>query len=395
MSFAAVGESGRVDEVRISVLSLLKPQRISLESKTEVAVTVETGGHQSSIRLHPGEQISVFQRNKVLEAEIISESETRSYSDVDSIDVDCLSDVGTLFVAVEEPSPFRREFHGKISVSQNGNSLLIVLTAPLEQVVGEITAAEMGSGAEGQAMMAQAVAVRSYILAARTNHANDDFDLCDTSHCLLYRGLEGAFGEGSRETLARAILAAKQTAGMVLVYGGKVVPGYFQPCCGGVSATPAMIWGTDATGGAFVQVACEFCRESPYFRWQREASLARIVQILTNRTAETKGWTLRVEHYADSPFVSRVILEKESRLYTVFSPDDFKLKIGRALGWDMVRSNAWSISIEGDTAVFSGRGFGHGVGLCQEGAKAAAAKGWDWRQILKFYYPRCSIQLRQ
>src|SRR5262249_32203909 len=66
---------------------------------------------------------------------------------------------------------------------------------------------------------------------------------------------------------------------------------------------------------------------------------------------------------------------------------DFKLIVGRALGWQMIKSSRFEVSRVGDDFIFRGSGFGHGLGLCQEGAHVAARRGMDYRQILNHYFP--------
>jgi len=224
----------------------------------------------------------------------------------------------------------------------------------------------------------------------RGRHRDEGFDICDTTHCLLYRGLDGAFGAGGEENLDRGLRAARETVGIVLADGGRVVPGYFHACCGGSTATPAMVWSGNLYSRHFVPVACGLCRDSPHSTWRREATLDDIVRALGSDPA-AGPWRLEATHHAWTSYIATVTLSGPDG-EEQFTADRFRLLVGRALGWNVVRSNAYGISLEEGRVVFEGAGFGHGVGLCQEGAKAAAHAGWDWRRILRHYFPRCILR---
>ena len=376
--------------VRISVLSLLKPQAITIRCEEETPFELL---HNSAERykLLPGEiieagivdgKLSVCVRS--LRDEKVCFEPAASCKLLDS------GNENEIEIEVVEPTRFKRRLSGVLEISVENGLLKLVLESTLERIVGEIAAAEMGDDAPTTALEAMAVAARSYIAASRGRHAGEGFDICDTTHCLLYRGLDGPFGRNGDEALRRGIQSAKATAGTILADGSEVVPGYFHSCCGGQTATPAMIWGSEFHSNVFVPVKCSLCVDSPNSRWRRSASLSSVLCALGIESGcETAN--IELEHHIESHYVSSVRITGLPE-DVVMNPDDFKLRIGRSLGWDVVRSNSYRLFRDGEEVVFEGVGFGHGVGLCQEGAKAAALAGWDWRRILRYYFPRCSFR---
>ena len=375
-------------DVRVSVLALLEPRAISIRCYPEARLSL-AGSDGDPQTLLPGEELEIVADAGALRLAIAGGRERLELPRAERCRIVGAGADTRFDVEVLEPELFRRRFAGELEVSADGDRLLLVLGVPLERLVGEVAAAEMGDAPDG-ALAAQAVAARSFVVAMRGRHRDEGFDVCDTTHCLLYRGLDGAFGTGGEDHLERGIRAAQETAGIVLADGGRVVPGYFHACCGGSTATPAMVWGGDLHSHHFIPVACNLCRDSPHSTWRRQATPEDIVRALGHDTA-AGPWRLEIIHHPDSPYVAAINLSGPDG-EDEFAADRFRLFVGRALGWNVVRSNAYGISLEEGRVVFEGAGFGHGVGLCQEGAKAAARAGWGWRRILRHYFPRCSLR---
>ena len=385
----------QIDEpaIRISVLSLLEPRAVELSCGVINELEFDTPSFVPTL-IHPGEAVLAEIRDGRLVLLIRSkdgrEMELPEHS---RVRLNGSTPENPLSIRVTSPNEFERRIAGELVVGNENGKLLLVLSAGLEQVVGEVVAAEMGLATPPHAAAALAVAVRSYILATKERNGDESFDLVDTTQSLLYRGRDGALGPGSESSLTIGQTAARATRGLVLTDGERVVPGFFHACCGGFTATPEMIWRGAAHSENYKRCRCDFCVESPFRHWIRHASLQDVLAAL--EIGETGGaWEFKVVCHPDSSYVASVSVNGvENR--KEFSGEEFRLKIGRTLGWDVLRSNAYSISVEGREVSFEGYGFGHGVGLCQEGAIEAAHRGWDWRRILSYYYPRCLIGIME
>lgn len=379
------------EQLHISVLSLIKPTSITIEARSLGTLLCEESKFKP-IYISPADKIKVALENDNLRISLLwFDGSTTKIPLSKGCRLGAPGGDFTFDVQVLEPVEFRRSLRGELEISVRSGNLLLVLKAPVEQVVGEVVAAEMPDDAPAGALEALAVAVRSYATYMRGRHRGEGFDLCDSTHCILYRGLDGAFvpegGTGGGTVIGRR--AAESTAGMVLTDGRDVVPGYFHACCGGATATPAMIWPGAPQATRFGPVRCDFCKGSPHFRWRRSAAASEVISALGLPECDGK-LRFEPETYPESFFVKQVKVFCGVDSFS-FGGEQFRMRVGRALGWNVVRSNAFKINVVGAEVVFEGGGFGHGVGLCQEGAKAAALQGWDWRRIISFYFPRCSV----
>lgn len=369
------------ETVDISLLSLLNPQELSISAAGPVTVNLRTvaGVAGRSFILRAGERLNVLVQADSLQVSLTGESARQRITAV-SVTGDA-----DLTLDLRRPHPWRRICRGRLTVSADRGVAQLVLRAPLEQVVAEVTAAELDAAHVPEAaLMAQAVCVRSWLMAQRGSRGHGASQFCDTTHCLLYRGRDGAFGAGGPGGLVIAEKAARATRGWVLFNGGRVVPAWFHAACGGATVAPADVWGADDTGGAFISVPCPFCSKSATVAWEWQIGaddLARAL-MLPRKTGATPLIIKR-----DGAGVNLAY----NGVNRTWNADTFRLLIGRSYGWGCLRSNRWQVSVDDDVVHFAGTGSGHGVGLCQEGALAAAAAGWDWRRILNHWFPRCVL----
>ena len=377
------------DEVRISVLSLLRPERVSIECDAELDVAV-AGSVSVDTRLLKGERLFVQAAGESLILSFAAaDGKTVELDPCDRCEIGGSGIEKPLRIDSLSPNKITRRLSGRLSIQSRKGVLVLILSAPLEQAVGEVVAAECGAGCPKEAAAAMAVAVRSYIVATGVRNGDTDFDLVDSTQSLLYRGRDGAFGPDAEESLSLGAEAASVTVGVVMACGGSVVPAYFHACCGGETATPPMIWGATEFGDCYQPVACPYCSKSDKFAWRREAPLAGVLEALGLQTGDAESRFSVVMHEGGG-YAREVTVDAGGETRS-FSAENFRLLIGRSLGWNTVRSNRFSIELDGDTVRFEGTGFGHGVGLCQEGAHEAARQGLSWNRILRRYYPRCEI----
>jgi len=388
-SVAALTAQSGAEPVRVGVLSLLRPEAVRITC-AEGAVLV-AGDNTAPISLAPGERITV--EAGAAELAIIAACSEPSAAEWELPACASCRICGPggaparLSVEVLRPLPFNRTLSGTLEIRAGAGRLQMILEVELEELVATVAAAELGADVAQAAAAALAVAVRSYVAANRGRHGAEGFDICDSTHCVLFRGESGAFGPLGGRSLELGRSAARLTAGLVLTDGGRVVPGYFHACCGGATASPAQIWGPGSGSDALAQVRCGLCSSSPHFGWQRRAPLE---DILASLGIEAETGCLSVTHSRNSALAETVRVECGGE-QVVFTAEQFRIQIGRALGWNVVRSNCFTVRRENDEVVFEGRGFGHGVGLCLAGAVEAASRGWTWLQIIRHYFPRWAV----
>jgi stage II sporulation protein D len=240
------------------------------------------------------------------------------------------------------PGRIERRYHGTLEIRPADRALLAIVSLDRESAVASVVAAESSPDTSLEALKAQAIAARSYIVSGRGRH--HEFDFCDTTHCQFLR-------EPPAPGSAAAIAAAA-TRGLVLGYISQPFSAMYTRSCSGRTRTPAEL-GMPSASYPYYSVECKHCRSHPD-RWTTRLS------------------TLDTADLRSSDEASRVIT-------------------GRRLGWSAVPSNDFLATKNGDHLLLQGTGYGHGIGLCQSGAKAMALEGASYRQILEHYYPNTNI----
>ena len=253
----------------------------------------------------------------------------------------------------------------------------------LEDYVQRVVATEGSVEDQPEALKALAVAARTYAMKNLKRHANEGYDFCSTTHCQRFEISE------IRPAVAEAV---RSTAGMVLRDGeAKLVDAYFGASCGGETANIRTLWGTNAP--QYLQgVRDEYCYSEPHSHWIDTITTDRMVKALRSDPRTDVGETIRsisVARYDGTGRAELVsIAGDRTRLINGW---EFKLIVGRALGWNVLKSSRFTVSRSGSAFVFRGSGFGHGLGLCQEGAHVMAQRGYTHRQILAKYFPSTSV----
>jgi len=250
---------------------------------------------------------------------------------------------GAVSFLLTVPGKITRAYRGTLVVKAARGEVVPIITMDLETAVASAVAAESGSDMPAEALKAQAVVARSYFLAGGGRHR--DFDFCDLTHCQFLR--EPPAPDSS------AAIATRETHGIVLTFEEKPFAAMFSRSCGGHTRTPAEV-GLPGSAYPYFSVLCDFCYKSPY-RWTRTLSSQDAVLL-------GKG-------------------------------ESGRLAVDRRLGWNAVPSNNFTSRSESGQVVLEGAGQGHGIGLCQRGAKALADEGSTFRQILKHYFPNTQLLL--
>jgi stage II sporulation protein D (peptidoglycan lytic transglycosylase) len=384
MLFAALPVNSS-DKVRIGLFKLFRPHAVQVRIATGEKALLDAASFTST-RIDPSQLISISVAGSHLKIDVQGSHSIRQSEITDSATI--TSDDSALELIL--PGKLKRAVRGTVSID-NGISgrgpLRIVLTTPRESAVASIVAAETNER-EPQALMALAVVVRTFMFSHAGRHSAEGFDFCDTTHCQLYRGEQDL----SDQVGASAVVASvARTAGKVLRFEGMLIDGYYTAACGGLTATPSMVWG----GGSrypYARISCAWCQTSRLNSWARSADRNRILEALSAFTGSK--FSSATELIADSEqpggFVSTVTV-RDGSTRVVLNSDAFRRAVGLHVGWSTVLSPSFTIARQGSKYVFRGRGLGSQVGLCVTGAMAQARAGRGHRQILSFYYPAAEI----
>jgi stage II sporulation protein D len=264
------------------------------------------------------------------------------------------------------------------------------LSLPVEDYVFGVVATEGSVESQPEALKALAVVARTYALKNLRRHARDRFDLCDTTHCQRYTPVRD---ESARpDFYALAHRAVRETAGEVLRDArGRTAEVYFSAACGGQTADASKLWGGPDSPAHLRGVRDEAC-DALAETWTDVIPSTQLLRALRANERSDVGARLdavrvvRRDHTGRAEVVS---LEGERR--RLIRGWDFKIIVGRTLGWNVLKSSRFEVTRAGASFVFRGSGFGHGLGLCQTGAHASAARGAGYRQILARYFPTTTV----
>jgi stage II sporulation protein D len=265
----------------------------------------------------------------------------------------------------------------------------VTRTVAFEDYVRGVVAAEGSMETEPEALRALAIAVRTYALKNRGRHARDGYDFCNSTHCERYHPVD----PDSAAYVSPLILeAAEATRGETLRdEHNELADSYFSASCGGATANMATLWGGSAP--LYLRgVRDEYCANEPHSNWKDTVPYAELLKALQTDPRTNVGERLvNVSVLRKDSSGRAELIAVEGNRRVIVKGWDFKIIVGRALGWNLLKSSRFEIARAGSSFIFRGQGFGHGLGLCQEGAHVMAERGASYRQILEKYFPSTHI----
>src|SRR5574341_754774 len=265
----------------------------------------------------------------------------------------------------------------------------------LEDYVLGVMRAEGTMETEPEALKALAIAVRTFAIKNAGRHAQDGYDFCSTTHCQRFAGAPASV-QAARAHPARAdaaiIDAVGRTESQVLLdVHGQLIDSYFGASCGGETADVAKLWGT-SPATYLKGVRDEFCASGLHAHWTDTIARADLLRALRSDSRTDVGNRLDqviITRRDETGRAEFIMLDGEHR--KIVRGWDFKIIVGRVLGWNVLKSSRFAVSRSGSNFIFRGSGFGHGLGLCQEGAHVMAARGVSYQRILEKYFPGTKV----
>lgn len=260
-----------------------------------------------------------------------------------------------------------------------------VIEIPLEDYVAGVVEAEAGHEQQREALRAQAVASRTFAVYNRGRHGSEGYDFCATTHCQRF--------DMTRRRPAGTIRAvvASTTGELIREPGGGVAEIFYHAACGGHTADIGDVWGVKS-GSSYLRglrgTSDPHCATRPERQWEDRLTIEELERALSKGEGTGALGHLRdlaIERRDRTGRVALIRLRGNRDL--VLRGWDFRLIIARTLGWQILKSTRFELSRSGQTFRFRGRGFGHGLGLCQDGAHDLARQGLSYRRILAHYFP--------
>ncbi len=291
-----------------------------------------------------------------------------------------LRPVGTAAVAVNG-----KRYAGCVRVVRTGDGVTAYNDLDIESYLEGVLGAEMLLNWNEAALEAQAIVARTYamheIKQARSASGGKAAALLDNVNAQVYKGLA--------VRTPRAAEIVRRTRGMVLIHGGELIRAFFHNTCGGATE-PAHLFFEAPDIAPLMGRSCGFCNPSPHATWRATLTKKELGALLAAfGNAEQRPVTqVAVVHAAASGRATQVSFSTAGGVSgRTVKAVDFRL----AIGPERLRSTWFEFADMGATIEFSGKGWGHGVGLCQWGARGMGDAGLGSLEILRFYYPNADV----
>lgn len=270
-----------------------------------------------------------------------------------------------------------RQLPAALEVKIDGDQMLLVGTLPMERYLVGVLHAEMGDSWPLEALKAQAVASRSYAYYRMRFTRSANYDIESTVQDQVYAGTE-------RPT-PRILQAVTETQNLVLTENGNVAETLFHSRCGGRTENADSVW-SSAKRKRSESVDCPGCKKNVY-RWEATVGIKPLLQKL-GLPASPQSFALIESNRGLSGRIAEITVAAQDK-HRKLTADELR----SIIGYHKMRSAFFNWRVDGDQLVFEGTGAGHGVGLCQWGARHLAETGKSFTAILSHYYPTKSLQL--
>jgi SpoIID/LytB domain protein len=317
-------------------------------------------------------------------------------------------------------------FEGTLRIVVEADKIVAINELPVEKYLTSVISSEMSSTSSLEFLKAHAVISRSWLLAQmekRKQHESGGdnffsftksdnefirwydredhtiFDVCADDHCQRYQGITRANNTHVEEAIS-------QTRGQVLMYDSEICDARFSKCCGGVTEEFQYCW-EDTPKPYLVsfqdpycntndkhilsQVLNDFDQETPdFYRWEVSYTKAEISELINRKLKIDFGEILDLipVERGKSGRIWKLKIVGSKKTLTIGK----ELEIRRALSESHLYSSAFDVEKDGDKFILKGKGWGHGVGLCQIGAAVMGEKGHPYDEILLFYYRGAEIK---
>ncbi len=269
-------------------------------------------------------------------------------------------------------------YRGQITLMPDGKKgMLVINILPLDDYLQGVVPNEMRAQWPLEALKAQALASRSFAVYKMSGRRRQDFDLDATVNNQVYRGLSSE--------QASANQAVQETHNLIVAYHQQVIAAFYHSNCGGHTADVRNVWGGNYP---YLQgVDCDYCRQGPHFTWTYDISKSQLEHLLNQYHQNCqKLQSVHILSHDNSRRVQKLQIRAGSGTFEMQGAA-FRMMVGP----DKIRSTHFEMSDRKASLHFEGRGWGHGVGLCQEGAKGMAEQGFSAERIIHYYYPGTTL----
>ena len=259
----------------------------------------------------------------------------------------------------------------------------VIAELSIEEYLAGVLPEEMPALWPIEALKAQAIVSRTYTLFQLQQRRQQDFHVESTVLDQVYK-----HKQPSLELLPgqqRVQRALRETTGVILKdTEGQYFPAYYHADCGGKTEEPKNVWGNGLKLGTVMDESCPL---SPHGRWQKSLTWSQIKKYWPLKKASDEWISLSISKRTPSGRVRLVQLQSQWGETLNIDSQTFRRKVG----FHKIKSTLFYIESEKKSVVVFGQGHGHGVGMCQYGARFLAGRGLSYQKILKHYYPKAVI----
>lgn len=299
-------------------------------------------------------------------------------------------------------------YEGKLELYAAEDGIVIVNELEVEAYLEQVVPSEMPSSYETEALKAQALCARSYAYRQMESIAYPEYEahVDDSTSFQVYANA------GKHEITSKVV---QETKGEVVQYGNQIATTYFySTSCGNTAAISA--WGVDhaekypylKSVSVADENACDYEKELPWYRWEIELGKEEVTASIESYSGTNLGEldSIIVRERGDGKIVQSlevvgnkdtVVIETENKIRSALASEGALIKKqdgSESICTKLLPSAFFTISDKADVVRIEGGGFGHGIGLSQNGANEMAKKGMDYKSIIEFFYPGTKIVAR-
>ncbi len=283
-----------------------------------------------------------------------------------------LEDSSVFKIKPIKPTSGTRVYDHSLTITVLNSLFQCINSVDLDHYVAGVVESEAGGRTSKEFYKVQAILCRTYALAHLYRHATEGFEVCDGVHCQVYRG---------RPSDLNVLAAVEETEGLVIVDKGLtlITPAFFSNC-GGQTANSEDVWSVPVP--YLRSVKDTFCLHSTNARWTRKISKEDWLNYLATKH--------KFPVNDSAACYSALNMSQRSRT-TNYTYGGIRIPYKTIRSDWQLHSAYFSIEQMKDSVIIRGRGYGHGVGLCQEGAIAMAKSGYSYEWIIDYYYKDVEI----
>ena len=269
-------------------------------------------------------------------------------------------------ITLLQPKSDARIYEGNLSLFIDFGRIMCLNLVDIEAYVAGVALAEVGAKGTPELYKAQALLIRTYLIKNITKHIEEGFNLCDQVHCQAYKG--------SAANYSNIRKATQETEGEVVVDAqGNFITSVFHANCGGQTAAAHDVWMTEVS---YLQsIRDPYCRRSRGATWKKTVPLSDWKRFLNSKGVSTERMSY-----------SGYLYRSETREGMYVLPGGIAVPFRDLREYFNLKSAWFDVAVEGEYVHLSGRGYGHGIGMCQEGAIRMAEEGKKAVEIINFYF---------